>query len=153
MADYLAETYAAGGNTGVGVQGIGYNRVERVVVNVPDFIARNATLTTNKKITSGDVFQIINVPAHTLVKWTAVKVITACTAGTTVDIGIAGGDEFQDGVNVVTVSSASTLLADDYGAGAVQHKHFTAADTIDLTFKADETIGEFIVFAEMIHLK
>jgi hypothetical protein len=149
MATYLAETYAAGGNTGVGVQGIGTVRVERVVVNVPDFIKRNATLTTNKKITAADVFQIIHVPASTLVEWVAVKVVTPCTAGTTIDVGV-GGSEFLSNVDAVTLGTTISVATT---TANTKRRVFATADTIDVVFDADETKGEFIVFACMNHLK
>lgn len=140
--DYLA------GETKFSWDNAGKLMVLKRTMNTAAIIASNATLTANAKITSGDIIQAIYAPAQFHCLFTTIRVVTACTAGTTVDIGVAGGDEFQDGADVVTVSTVTTLSAtDDYGYATVNGHLFTSADTIDCTYKADETAGEFVLYA------
>ena len=112
------------------------------VMNSAAIIASNATLTTAAKITANDIIQCINVPAGFVVLSVGVNVTTAGTAGSTVDIGLAGGSEVVAALNVVT--TGYTVIEKDVTWGWDNtSKLFTTADTIDVQYLADETVGQF----------
>lgn len=110
-------------------------------------IASDATLTSNAKITAGDVIQAIDVPARFLVLGSALYVVTPEGAAETVDIGIGGGDELQDGAsdNGTAGTALLTLVTDDYGPDNVTGYFFSAADTIDVTYVSDTTTADLVV--------
>jgi len=112
------------------------------VMNSAAIIASNATLTTNAKITANDIIECINVPAGFVVLSVGVNVTTAGTAGSTVDIGLAGGAEVVAALDVVT--TGYTVIEHDVTWGwDATSKLFTDADTIDVQYLADETVGQF----------
>ncbi len=113
-----------------------------------DLLALNATLTANGKITSGDVLQVLKLPDNFLVLNTAILAVTPEGSATTADLGLAGGDEFQDGLslNEAAGSVELTLVSDDYGVDNVMGHALEAADTIDLTAAADIEAGEWWLF-------
>ena len=114
------------------------------VMNAADIIASNATLTTAAKITANDIIQAINVPAGFVVLSVGVNVTTAGTAGGTVDIGLAGGSEVVAALDVVTTGYRVIAVAATWGFNNAS-KLFTADDTIDVQYLADETIGSFTI--------
>jgi len=114
-----------------------------------EIIAWNATLTTNAKITAGDIFQIIDVPKGFIAMGSAIYTITAEGAAETLDLGIAGGDELQDGASnngTALTNITLTLVADDWGPNNLTGYDFEAADTIDLKFVSDTTVCDVIVY-------
>lgn len=110
-------------------------------------IASNTTLTANAKITAGDIIQAIDVPAGFIFLGSALYTVTAEGAAETVDIGIAGGDEIQDGAssNNTAGEATLTLVGDDWGPDNVTGYFFSAADTIDVKFVNDTTTGDWIL--------
>lgn len=114
------------------------------VMNAADIIASNATLTAAAKITANDIIQAINVPAGFVVLSVGVNVTTAGTAGGTVDIGLAGGSEVVAALDVVTTGYSVIAVAATWGFNNAS-KLFTADDTIDVQYLADETIGSFTI--------
>jgi len=149
----MAYDYTQGGNTAIGVESLSRVNVVRKVLNVKDIIASNATLTANGKITAGDDIQAIPVPAHTIVEWVAIKVIEAGTAGNTVEVGLAGGAEGLAATSIATAGASAVTAHGDTWGSDTGLKIFAAVDTIDVEYQEDETTGEIILFAKMIHLK
>jgi len=121
----------------------------RIPIVVADIIAADATLTANAKITAADVIQLWDVPALTVLYpcFAFLKIVTAGTAGGTVNVGIAGSTEMFSGVSTATadvihsVEDSATWGTDNYGG-----YEFETTDTIDMTFVADETVGSFLLF-------
>ena len=121
----------------------------KIEIDVPTIIAANATLTANAKITAADVIQLWDVPAMTVLfpSLAYFKVVTAGTAGGTVNIGIAGSTEMFSGISIATadvifcVEDSATWGTDNYGG-----YEFETTDTIDITFVADETVGNVILY-------
>jgi hypothetical protein len=112
------------------------------IMNVPAIIASNTTLTAAAKITAADIIQAINVPAGFVLLHAGMHVTTAGTAGNTVDIGLAGGQEIDAAFDIVT--TGYTVIEKDAAWGWDNtSKLFTAADTIDVQYIADEVIGQF----------
>lgn len=147
MATYDFTGSAAGASPGL--HQYGKFVVYKKHVKAADIIAANTTLAADGKITSGDVLQIIDVPAGFVCMGTALKTVTAEGSATTGDIGVGGGDQGQDGVdmNATAGTIAITLVGDDWGRDNLMGYDFEAADTIDLTAKADIEAGEWYVYA------
>jgi len=124
------------------------------VVGIPivtaDIIAGNATLTANGKITAADVIQLFDIPADVVLLSTGacLETVISGTAANTLDIGIAGGDELFDGValDAAVGTMQVNLVSDDWGPDNVTGVSFTATDTLDFTFVADEIIGSWILW-------
>ena len=120
--------------------------VMKRVMNAASIIASDTTLTANAKITAADTIEAIDIPAGFIALMTVVKVTSAGTAGNTVDIGTGGGDQFQDGIDIVTLTAPMTLVGDDYGANTVMGVYYASTDTLDVTYVADEVTGSFTVY-------
>ncbi len=122
----------------------------KIPIVVEEIIASNATLTANAKITAGDIIQLWDIPAGTvlLVSMASFKVVSPGTTANTGDIGIAGGDEMFDGVALdAAAGTLSSVLDDaDWGTDNYGAYPFGATDTIDMKFVADETKGEFVLY-------
>ena len=113
-----------------------------------DIIADDTTLTTNGKISSGDVIQAIDVPAGFIAHGSCLYTVTPEGAAETVDIGIAGGDELQDGAsdNNSAGTATLTLVGDDWGPDNLTGYFFSSADTIDITYKNDTTTADLVLY-------
>jgi hypothetical protein len=104
---------------------------------------------------TGDIFELLTVPAGTLVVAAGAEVITAFNGTTpTVDIDFAGGDDIVDGGDVTATgylgagSNGSSI-----GTDGLQYTQFvTAADTIDvkLAVTGNVTTGKLRVFAVVV---
>lgn len=109
-------------------------------------------------IANGDIFQLLVVPANTLVLFGGAEVIKAFDGTTpTVDIDVAGGDDIIDGGDV---SSTGFLAAGTNGqtntvttgAASTFTQWVTTQDTIDVTLAAassDVTEGILRVYGFM----
>jgi len=146
----MAYDYTEGGSAGAGLP---VHRpaikVLKRVMNTAAIIASNATLTAAAKITAADIIEAIPIPDNFICLFTVIRVVTKPAGALTVDVGLAGGDEFQDGADIFVTAGtiAGTLVGDDYGYATVQFKDFEAADTIDVTYVNDATDGEFNLYA------
>jgi hypothetical protein len=141
-------SYTQGGNGAIaGIYAAGVYVIKRVV-DIATVIASDATMTTNKKITSGDVLQVLNIPKNTLVLATRIAVITASTDATlTVGIGDADAATGFDATVDLTAATNAQTGTDASGVAAASGKLYTTADTIDVTFNNDATNGKFGVYA------
>lgn len=112
-------------------------RTPYLVENTIDISAVNSSAGT----ADGDVLQVIDIPAETLVLHAGIEVITALSSSATMDFGITGGDVdvFVDGDTNATGYSALTATA---------RPIIASADTIDLLVAgAASTAGKVRVFA------
>ena len=112
-------------------------RTPYLVENTIDISAVNGDSGT----ASGDVLQVIDLPAETLVMEAGIEVLTACSSSVTFDLGITGGDVdiYTDGDTNATGYSTLTATA----------RHVAAsADTLDaLQGGAASTVGKIRVWA------
>lgn len=89
-------------------------------------------------LTSGDVLEVIQLPAKTYVLAVGLDVTTAEGGTLTIDIGDgSAADGYLDGVDANTVASYASALALTEGApntvtGYSAGKYYAAADTIDV---------------------
>lgn len=118
--------------------------------DVATVIAWNTTLTTDAKITSGDIFKVIPVADDTWVTHGGLKVITALGSCTSLDFGTAGGVEILSAVNPgagVAGAHSIMLVSATWGSDNLQGYTFTVADTLDIQFNADEVSGTLLMYA------
>lgn len=119
-----------------------------------------ATLDVPKLIDAGaftvagnnDVFELLSIPANTLVVSAGAEVITAFDGTSpTADIDFAAGDDIVDGGNLEAVGYlAAGSNGTAIGTATANYTQFvTAADTIDvkLSVTGDVTEGKLRVFA------
>ena len=100
---------------------------------------------TFSNVTCGDVFQLLEIPANTIVVTAGANVTTAFTGGSAAaDIDFAGGDDIVDGGDLTStgyLAAGSNGQANIINTGAANT--FTAlqssADTIDVTISATDT--------------
>ena len=114
---------------------------------------------TDYSCTDGDIFQLLEIPAGTLVLFAGAEVLTAFNGTSpTVDIDFAAGDDIIDGGDV---SSAGFLAegtngqANDTmtGAASTFTQFVASTDTIDVKLiagSADVTSGKIRVYACVI---
>ncbi len=106
-----------------------------------------------------DVYQLLAIPANTLVTGVHIKWLTAAVATSgTIDVGDGAGTASWDGaVDTKTTAGTfthSTVGTDAYAVAASQGKFYASADSIDVLIKAahaDTTAGpKFTIFATCI---
>ena len=109
----------------------GINKVSTISVDL-----NFATITTERAaagltaLTSGDILEVIRVPANTLVTNVALNVTTAEGGTLTVDVGDGSNDDgYIDGVNANATAAYITVAGSD---AYEQGRFYTAADTIDV---------------------
>jgi hypothetical protein len=135
MATY---TDSLGFNKGsAGFRAEGLNKVTRMEVEL-DFAAITAARAAGgaTALASGDILEVMPVPAKTLVLHVGVEVETGGTTGLTLDIGDGSdADGYLDGVAGDAAGSFASIhtLATGATVGLTAGKYYSATDTIDLT--------------------
>ena len=109
---------------------------------------------TSYSCTNGDIFQVVEIPANTMVLFAGAEVLKAFDGSSpTVDIDFAEGDDIVDGGDV---TSAGFLASGSNGAAMTTSgtitftQHVTTTDTIDVKLiasSADVTTGRLRVVA------
>jgi hypothetical protein len=123
------------------------------VLDIPALIKAGAFTAAG----TGDIFELLTVPAGTFVVAAGAEVLSAFN-GTTpvVDIDFAGGDDIVDGASVATTGYLAA--GTNGGANATSQTTFTqlvtTADTIDvtLTVTGSVTTGKLRVYAVVVDL-
>ena len=125
----------AGGTTGHPSNG----RVPYLVENTIDLSQVRADTGPD----NGDVLQVIDIPAETLIMEAGIEVITALSSSATMDLGITGGD--------VDIYVDGDTNATGYGTLTATARHVAAsADTLDILIGgADSSAGKIRVWAVM----
>ena len=92
---------------------------------------------------NGDVLQVLDIPAETLIMEAGIEVITALSSSATMDLGITGGD--------VDIYVDGDTNATGYGTLTATARHVAAsADTLDILIGgADSSAGKIRVWAVM----
>ena len=109
-----------------------------VLRNIVDCTLRNLDAS------DGDIAKLLNIPAGTIVLECGIRIITADTASSVVDLGVTGVnvDQWGDAITMdATAGSVIGMLAAPL--------YFAADNTIDLlmTSTVDLTLGKWEVFA------
>ena len=147
--------------TGVGANSIAAlpsNVGTHMVRTIQEYLDIDALVAAGNSFSDGDVFQMLEIPAGTLVLNAGAEVMKAFTSSCTLDMDFGGGDDIIDGGDV---SSAGFLAegtngqANDVvtGAASTFTQHVTTTDTIDVKLiagSADVTTGKLRVYACVI---
>ena len=109
---------------------------------------------TNYSCTNGDIFQVVEIPANTMVLFAGAEVLKAFDGSSpTVDIDFAEGDDIVDGGDVTStgfLASGSNGAAMTTSGRITFTQHVTTTDTIDVKLiasSADVTTGRLRVVA------
>lgn len=109
---------------------------------------------TSYSCTNGDIFQVVEIPANTMVLFAGAEVLKAFDGSSpTVDIDFAEGDDIVDGGDVTStgfLASGSNGAAMTTSGTITFTQHVTTTDTIDVKLiasSADVTTGRLRVVA------
>ena len=109
---------------------------------------------TSYSCTNGDIFQVVEIPANTMVLFAGAEVLKAFDgSSTSVDIDFAEGDDIVDGGDVTStgfLASGSNGAAMTTSGTITFTQHVTTTDTIDVKLiasSADVTTGRLRVVA------
>lgn len=115
-----------------------------------DIVASDTTLTTNGVIAAADVIQAVRLPVGFVVLPSAVKIVTPEGGTLTVDVGVGGGDELFDGINLNQAAGTIllTLVADDWGPDNLTGYDVETADTLDVTYNNETDTVDYWLYVK-----
>ena len=145
--------------TGVGanvVAGIPSQSGTHVVRTIQEYLDIDALIAAGNTIANGDVFQMLEIPAGTLVLNAGAEVMKAFTGSCTLDMDFGGGDDIIDGADITSTgycaagSNGQTNTV--VGSAASTYTQFIGTtDTIDCTIAgAAAATGRLRVYATVI---
>jgi hypothetical protein len=145
--------------TGVGanvVAGLPTQSGTHVVRTIQEYLDIDALIAAGNTIANGDVFQMLEIPAGTLVLNAGAEVMKAFTSSCTLDMDFDGGDDIIDGADITsagycaagTNGQTNTVV----GSAASTYTQFVGTtDTIDCTIAgAAAATGRLRVYATVI---
>ena len=145
--------------TGVGANSIATlpaNAGTHMVRTIQEYLDIDALIAAGNSISDGDVFQMLEIPAGTLVLNAGAEVMSAFTGSCTLDMDFGGGDDIIDGADI---TSAGFCAAGSNGqtntvvgnAASTYTQFIGTADTIDCTIAgAAAATGRLRVYATVI---
>ena len=145
--------------TGVGADSIAAlpsNVGTHMVKTIQEHLDIDALIAAGNTIADGDVFQMLEIPAGTLVLNAGAEVMSAFTGSCTLDMDFGGGDDIIDGADI---TSAGFCAAGSNGqtntvvgnAASTYTQFIGTTDTIDCTIAgAAPTTGRLRVYATVI---
>ena len=129
-----------------------------VMRNIEAYLDIDALVAAGGSFSDGDVFQVLEIPANTLVLNAGAEVMKAFTGSCTLDMDFAGGDDIIDGADITstgfcaagTNGQTNTIV----GSAASTYTQFvTTTDTIDAKIAgAAPATGRLRVYATVIDL-
>ena len=129
-----------------------------VMRNIEAYLDIDALVAAGGSFSDGDVFQVLEIPANTLVLNSGAEVMKAFTSSCTLDMDFAAGDDIIDGADItstgfcapVTNGQTNTIV----GSAASTYTQFvTTTDTIDCKIAgAAPATGRLRVYATVIDL-
>ena len=145
--------------TGVGanvVAGLPTQSGTHEVRTIQEYLDIDALIAAGNTIANGDVFQMLEIPAGTLVLNAGAEVMKAFTSSCTLDMDFAGGDDIIDGADITSTgycaagSNGQTNTV--VGSAASTYTQFIGTtDTIDCTIAgAAAATGRLRVYATVI---
>ena len=125
--------------TGVGanvVAGLPTQSGTHVVRTIQEYLDIDALIAAGNTIANGDVFQMLEIPAGTLVLNAGAEVMKAFTSSCTLDMDFGGGDDIIDGADITstgfcaagTNGQTNTVVGN---AASTYTQFVTTTDTID----------------------
>jgi hypothetical protein len=100
-----------------------------VMRNIEAYLDIDALVAAGGSFSDGDVFQVLEIPANTLVLNSGAEVMKAFTSSCTLDMDFAGGDDIIDGADVTTTDTIDCTIA---GAAPATGRLRVYATVIDL---------------------
>ena len=145
--------------TGVGANSIATlpaHAGTHMVRTIQEYLDIDALIAAGNSISEGDVFQMLEIPAGTLVLNAGAEVMSAFTGSCTLDMDFGGGDDIIDGADITSTgycaagSNGQTNTV--VGSAASTYTQFIGtADTIDCTIAgAAAATGRLRVYATVI---
>ena len=129
-----------------------------VMKNIEAYLDIDALVAAGGSFADGDIFQVLEIPANTLVLNAGAEVMSAFTSSCTLDMDFAAGDDIIDGADITstgfcaagTNGQTNTIV----GSAASTYTQFiTTTDTIDATIAgAAPATGRLRVYATVIDL-
>ena len=129
-----------------------------VMRNIEAYLDIDALVAAGGSFSDGDVFQVLEIPANTLVLNSGAEVMKAFTSSCTLDMDFAGGDDIIDGADITstgfcaagTNGQTNTVV----GSAASTYTQFvTTTDTIDAKIAgAAPATGRLRMYATVIDL-
>jgi len=148
--------------TGVGANSIATlpaNAGTHMVRTIQEYLDIDALIAAGNTIANGDVFQMLEIPAGTLVLNAGAEVMKAFTSGCTLDMDITDGsndDDIIDGADITSTgfcgagSNGQTNVIGT-GAASTYTQFLSSADTIDCKIAgAAAATGRLRVYATVI---
>ena len=149
----------ASSTTGVGanvVAGIPSQSGTHVVRTIQEYLDIDALIAAGNSIADGDVFQMLEIPAGTLVLNAGAEVMKAFTGSCTLDMDFSGGDDIIDGADITSAgfcaagSNGQTNVVGT-GSASTYTQFIGTTDTIDCTVAgAAAATGRLRVYATVI---
>ena len=149
----------ASSTTGVGanvVAGIPSHSGTHVVRTIQEYLDIDALIAAGNTIADGDVFQMLEIPAGTLVLNAGAEVMKAFTGSCTLDMDFGGGDDIIDGADITSTgfcaagSNGQTNVVGT-GSASTYTQFIGTTDTIDCTIAgAAAATGRLRVYATVI---
>ena len=145
--------------TGVGANSIATlpaNAGTHMVRTIQEYLDIDALIAAGNTIANGDVFQMLEIPAGTLVLNAGAEVMLAFTGSCTLDMDFGGGDDIIDGADITSAgycaAGSNGQTNTDVGSAASTYTQFIGtADTIDCTIAgAAAATGRLRVYATVI---
>ena len=128
-----------------------------VMYNVEAYLDVAALITAGNTVSDGDIFQLLEIPAGTLVLNAGAEVMTAFTASVTADVDFAAGDDIIDGADVTstgfcakgTNGQTNQVITN---AASTYTQFISTTDTIDVKLAgAAAAVGVLRVYATCIN--
>ena len=129
-----------------------------VMRNIEAYLDIDALVAAGGSFSDGDVFQVLEIPANTLVLNAGAEVMKAFTSSCTLDLDFAGGDDIIDGADITSTGfcaagsngQTNTIV----GSAASTYTQFvTTTDTIDAKIAgAAPATGRLRMYATVIDL-
>ena len=125
---------------------------------VQAYLDIDALVTAGYSGSDGDIFQLLEIPAGTLVLFAGAEVEKAFTSSCTLDMDFAAGDDIIDGADITSTGfcAAGTNGQTNTGVGSAASTYtqfITATDTIDCKIAgAAPATGRLRVYATVIDL-
>ena len=149
----------ASSTTGVGanvVAGIPTNSGTHVVRTIQEYLDIDALIAAGNTIADGDVFQMLEIPAGTLVLNAGAEVMKAFTGSCTLNMDFGGGDDIIDGADITSAgfcaagTNGQTNVVGT-GSASTYTQFIGTTDTIDCTIAgAAAATGRLRVYATVI---
>jgi hypothetical protein len=129
-----------------------------VMRNIEAYLDIDALVAAGGSFSDGDIFQVLEIPANTLVLNAGAEVMKAFTSSCTLDMDFAAGDDIIDGADITstgfcaagTNGQTNTIV----GSAASTYTQFvTTTDTIDAKIAgAAPATGRLRMYATVIDL-